>query len=371
MFHVIFGAPCLYVILRFLLPLSLPHWATLASALVLIAGSQFHFWNRLSSGSVFSPEFPRAMVMAFNVVFGLILFLALLQIVLDIGTLIGSALKGSWISVPNGVRYALALVAFGLSAVGVEQASRVPSVTEVVVAIADLPPEFEGYRILQLTDLHLSRLFQAPWAEKVVSRANGVEADLIAITGDFIDGSLEARRRDIEPLGRLAAQDGVWAIPGNHEYFFGLETWMQHFRSLGMRTLANQHAVVEKGGAKLVLAGVTDLSAPAYGLPGPDVAKALEGAPAGAPVVLLDHQPRMAALAAEVGVDLQLSGHTHGGMILGLHRLLEGPNGGFVSGLYRVKRMALYVGNGAGIWPGFALRLGKPSEMTVFTLRKT
>jgi predicted MPP superfamily phosphohydrolase len=160
-------------------------------------------------------------------------------------------------------------------------------------------------------------------------------------------------------------------IAGNHEYFFGYEAWMRYFVSLGMTPLVNSHAVITRQDATLVLAGVTDFSAPATGFARPDVGMALQGAPKNAPIILLDHQPRKARIAAAQGVSLQLSGHTHGGLIVGLDRLFALANEGFVSGLYDVDGMALYVNNGTALLPGLALRLGKPSELTRITLRRT
>lgn len=261
------------------------------------------------------------------------------------------------------------LVAVMLAAVAVFQAVRVPPLKDVTVSIPGLPAGFDGYTILHLSDLHISRLFPAAWVQAVVARANDLGTDLIVVTGDFIDGSLASRRTDVEPLRALTARDGVWAVPGNHEYFFDYEAWMRHLTGLGIRMLSNAHAVLRRDGGSLVVAGVTDRSAPATGHPGADLAAALAGRPAGAPIVLLDHQPANAARAAEHGVRLQLSGHTHGGMICGLDRLVARGNAGFVSGAYRVGGMLLYVSNGTGLWPGFALRLGRPSELTRITLR--
>jgi uncharacterized protein len=190
------------------------------------------------------------------------------------------------------------------------------------------------------------------------------------ITGDLIDGSLEMRRADVEPLRNLRAPDGVLVIPGNHEYFFNYRAWMSHYASLGMRVLENDHVVLERNGGKLVFAGVTDLSASRSPYPAPDLVAALKGAPPDAAVILLDHQPRAARQSATAGVALQLSGHTHGGMVIGLDRLTARANNGFVSGRYDVDGMTLYVNNGTGLWPGFALRLGIPSELTRFTLRR-
>lgn len=159
-------------------------------------------------------------------------------------------------------------------------------------------------------------------------------------------------------------------VAGNHEYFFDYRAWMDHYASLGMRVLENERVVLERDGCQLVVAGVTDLSATRSPYPAPDLAAALKGAPPGAAVILLDHQPGAARRAAAAGVALQLSGHTHGGMVYGLDRLTARANGGFVSGRYAIDGMTLYVNNGTGLWPGFALRLGRPSELTRITLRR-
>jgi uncharacterized protein len=291
-------------------------------------------------------------------------------LLLDVGTLIAMLIHGGGVSVPDGVRYGLGTVAALLAAVGVHQALRVPRLKDIEIGIRGLAPQFDGYTLLQLTDLHISRLFTAKWARAVVERANGLGANLIVVTGDLIDGSLAARRADVEPLRDLRATDGVYVIPGNHEYFFSYRAWMAHYAEMGMRVLENHHVVLERGSGELVLAGVTDLSASHTGHPARDLAAALNGAPKGVPIILLDHQPRAARQAAALGVALQLSGHTHGGMIIGLDRLAARANAGYVSGRYDVDGMTLYVNNGTALWPGFALRLGRPSELTRITLRR-
>ncbi|GAB6843896.1 hypothetical protein HNR00_002352 [Methylorubrum rhodinum] len=369
MFHLIFGLPCLYVVARVLWPLPLPFALKACIAVLLLVASQYHLWSRLSSGSVFSPEFPRALILLFNWAFGAIVLLAAMQVALDVVALAGRLAPGGGWAIPVGWRYAEAALAMLLSAVAVQQAVRVPPLKDVTVTIENLPPAFDGYTLLQLTDLHLSRLFPSDWAREVVARSNALGTDLIVVTGDLIDGSLAARRADVEPLRDLRASDGVWLIPGNHEYFFEYAAWMHHYAGLGLGVLANRHTVLRRGDEALVLAGVTDLSAAHSGQPAHDLDAALAGAPVGAPIVLLDHQPRDAARAAAKGVALQLSGHTHGGMIAGLDRLVARANGGYVSGAYAVGGMTLYVNNGTALWPGFALRLGPWSELTRITLR--
>lgn len=356
------------MIARTLWPLALPFWAKGGVALLLIAASQFHFWSRLSSGSVFAPEFPRAIVILFNWAFGAIVLLAAIQLLLDFALLTAQLVRRG-AALPDPARYGAMALAGALAAIGVANALRQPPVRDVTVTIAGLPSRFDGYRLLQLSDLHLSRLFPARWAAAMVARANAAGADVIVVTGDFIDGSVAMRRADVAPLATLHAPDGVYAVPGNHEYFFDYDGWMRHLAGLGIRLLPNAHAVLTRAGERLVLAGVTDASAAHSGHPAPDLAAALAGAPAGAPVVLLDHQPRGARAAAARGVALQLSGHTHGGMIVWLDRLVARGNDGFVSRRYQVGTMTLYVSNGTALWPGFALRLGRPSELTRITLR--
>jgi predicted MPP superfamily phosphohydrolase len=369
MFHLTFALPAVYVLARFVWPLPWAPGGKIALAIAVLVASQYHLWSRLSSGSVFSPEFPRALVLLFNWAFGAIVLLAVLQIALDVTALVARLVRGGG-AIPDSVRYTAATAAMLLSAVGVYQATRVPPLKDLEIGIPGLPPQFDGYRLLQLTDLHISRLFPKEWTQAVVERSNALGVDLIVVTGDLIDGSFGARRSDVEPLRNLRAKDGVWVIPGNHEYFFGYDEWMLQYASMGMQALANDHTVLTRDGGSLVLAGVTDLSAPRSFHPAPDLSAALEGAPSETPILLLDHQPRNAAQAAARGMALQLSGHTHGGMMPGLDRLVARANNGFVSGRYQVGGMTLYVNNGTALWPGFALRLGRSSELTRITLRR-
>lgn len=370
MFHIMFSLPGLYVIGRFIWPMPWSRQARIAAAVLVLLASQYHLYARLSSGSVFSPEFPRAVVMLFNWAFGAIVLIAVFQIIVDLGSLLTMLIRRRRLSIPAGLRYGLGTAALVLAAIGVNQAIRVPPVKDIEVAIRNLPPQFENYKILQLTDLHISRLFDGPWTRAVVTASNGLGVDLIVVTGDLIDGSISNRAQDIEALRDLRAPDGVFVIPGNHEYFFDNQAWMQHFVSLGMVPLANSHTLIKRDGAQFVLAGVTDVTAPKTGFPAPDLEQALKGAPTDTPIILLDHQPRNARQAAKQGVALQLSGHTHGGMILGIDRVIALANEGFVSGFYEVDGMQLYVNNGTALWPGFALRLGRPSELTRITLRR-
>ena len=360
----------LFLVLRFLVPLSLSPGITAVLGLVLLVASHQHILIRRFRGSAFSPELPRPLGMLANALLCTLLLLTVFQITLELTSVVGYLFRGSYPVPPLGLRYLIGLAAVSLSVLGVVQAVRVPPVKEIEVRLANLPPEFDGYRMIQLTDLHLSRLFPQRWSEQVVAKANAQKADLIVITGDLMDGTLEDRKSDVEPLGELKAKDGVFVITGNHEYYYGHEGWMNRYQELGMTRLSNSHAQISRGSSKIVLAGITDSTSQRFGLPEPDLQRALAGAPAGAPVILLDHKPGGAPAAAKAGVDLQLSGHTHGGMIKGMHWLVARFNNGFVSGFYDVDGMQLYVNNGTALWNGFALRIGVPSELTVITLRR-
>jgi len=369
MFHLIFSLPSWYVIARVIIPLSLPLTIKILLAVVVLLASQYLLVSRFTSGGIFSAEMPRIIIILFNWAYSTVLLLALLQMLMDVVMLLALLLRHPLELVP-AVRYLAVVLSMGLAAFGVQQAIRVPPVKEVTLVLPGLPAEFDGYQLLQLTDLHITRLFNAAWTAAMVERAMSLKADLIVVTGDVIDGSLAHRRLDVAPLRGLAAPDGVWAITGNHEYFFHQAIWTAHLASLGLQPLLNSHTVIQRGTAKLVIAGLPDASAPGRNATGPDLARALEQAPENAPVILLDHQPRNARQNAAQGVDVQLSGHTHGGLIIGLDRLFAKPNAGFVSGLYQVGGMQLYVNNGTALWPGMAVRLGRPSELTRITLRR-
>lgn len=370
MFHIVFAMPALYVIGRTVWPMPWALGVKLAMAILVLLASQYHLYSRWSSGSVFAAEMPRVAIIVFNWAFSAILLLLVFQLLFDLVGLARLLIRRSSMVSGAGPRYAMAAGAMALAAIGVHAAIRVPPLKDIEVEIANLPAQFESYTILQLTDLHISRLFPEEWTQAVVSQANSLQVDLVVVTGDLIDGTVADRSRDVAPLRGLRSPDGVLVIPGNHEYFFDPQAWMRQFALLGMTTLENSHTVITRQGARLVVAGVTDLSAAETGFPMPDLNKALGGAPDNAPIILLDHQPRNANAAATQGVALQLSGHTHGGLVVGLERIFALANGGYVSGRYDVQDMALYVNNGTALWPGLALRLGKPSELTRITLKR-
>lgn len=261
---------------------------------------------------------------------------------------------------------------FGLTllslAWGFRGARRTPAVTEVDVPIDGLPESLQGLKIAQISDLHISSTIQRPFVESVVGAVNALKPDLIAMTGDIVDGSVQALAPHFEALKALKAPLGRFYVTGNHEYYWEHEAWIRHFRESGFTALTNSHEVVERGGAKLVIAGVLDYWATRNGGATPsDPAAALQGAPEDAAArILLAHQPKSALAATTLGYDLQLSGHTHGGQFLPWTFAVKGFQP-FARGMYRVGRMWLYVNRGTGYW-GPPVRLGSPSEITLLRL---
>lgn len=372
MFHFITAIIALYVIWRFVRPLSVGRAGKIGLGVLLLLIAEHHLVTRTFFGSMASPEVPGQVLVVLGWAFASLILLALLLLIRDLLGIVVWALRGRTGRVLLGgsrLGIALGLISTGLSAVGVWQAIRVPDVKTMEIVLPRLPAELDGLRIVQLTDLHASRLLQAPWLQAVVDKTNALKPDLILITGDLVDGSPRARVEDVQPLKDLWARYGVFAIPGNHEYYVDYVHWLPAFEHLGLHMLLNEHVLITHNGRDLVLAGVTDKAAQPFKLPEPDIIKALKGAPVGDPVILLSHRPGGALVNAGQGVDLQLSGHTHGGQILGPHLIAKWANEGFVSGLYAVAGMQLYVSNGTGLWNGFPVRLGRPSEITEIVLR--
>ena len=254
---------------------------------------------------------------------------------------------------------------------GFGEARRVPRVRDVEVTLPNLAPAFDGYTIAQLTDVHIGPTIKGPWLADVVAATNAVGADAIVITGDLVDGDVEILRDDIAPLAGLDAPDGVLYVTGNHEYYSGAPQWVAHVQTLGVQPLVNDHVAVEHDGAHLIIAGICDHSAGQF-IRGhaPDCARAFDGAPDGARV-LLAHQPRSVSHARGHRVDLQLSGHTHGGQFWPWNYFvpLQQP---MVAGLARVidddHEVQVYTSRGTGYW-GPPLRLLAPSEISRITLR--
>ena len=264
--------------------------------------------------------------------------------------------------------FAVPLLAALATLAGFVNARRRARIRRVDVPITGLPPALHGFSIVQISDLHVGPTIKRDYMDRIVDAVNGLGADMIAVTGDLVDGSVRDLARDTEPLSRLSARHGAFFVTGNHEYYSGVHAWIAELRRLGLSVLMNEHVVLRHAGESVVVAGVTDYMAgyfdPAHRS---DPAVALSGAPGEARLrLLLAHQPRSALSAAPAGFDLQLSGHTHGGQFFPWNFVVRLFHP-YSAGLHREGTLWVYISRGTGYW-GPPKRLGAPSEITYLRL---
>ncbi|HSC65560.1 MAG TPA: metallophosphoesterase [Caldimonas sp.] len=304
---------------------------------------------------------------------GLFSSLFVLSALRDVALLLAASVAALWpgavvpASLVTPSARAVAIAAVCVTLWGFANARRVARVVRVDVPIAGLPAALDGFTIAQVSDVHVGPTIKRPYVEAIVAAVNRLDVDLVAVTGDLVDGSVHDLAEHVAPLAGLRARDGVFFVTGNHEYYSGAAAWVRELRRLGLTVLMNEHAVVRRGDARLVVAGVTDFSAAHFNpAEASDPAAALAGSPAGAVRVLLAHQPRSAAAGEAAGFHLQLSGHTHGGQFLPWNFLvrLQQP---FTAGLHRWRDMWVYTSRGTGYW-GPPKRFGAPSEITLLRL---
>lgn len=247
-------------------------------------------------------------------------------------------------------------------------AARVPQVVRVTVDVPGLHRDLDGYRLVQLSDVHIGETLDRRFSERLVAQVESLEADAVVITGDLVDGSVARLKDEVAPLGRLKSRAGTFFVTGNHEYYSGADAWMAELTDLGMTVLHNEHRVLKKGAGSLVLGGVPDVQGGRFAQTHqPDVDAAFAGAPAGVPRVLLAHQPLFARAAAKGQVSLMLSGHTHGGQIFPFMAFvkLQQP---VIAGFKVLSGVPTYTSRGTGYW-GPPFRVGTRGEITVVTLR--
>ncbi|MGY1753910.1 metallophosphoesterase [Blastococcus sp. SYSU D01042] len=260
-------------------------------------------------------------------------------------------------------------VALGTAGAGAWAAHSAPVVRRVPITLADLDPALDGLRIVTFSDGHLSATYGGRRFERLVEIVNAQRPDVVAIVGDLVDGDVDDLREDVAPLADLVSGQGVFFVTGNHEYFVDTTAWLRHLPTLGVEVLRNERVAIGRGGATFDLAGIDDRTAASSGVPGhgADLDAALDGRDDATPVVLLAHQPVMVEQARAAGVDLQLSGHTHGGQLWPFDYAvrLDQPA---VQGWSRHGGTQLYVTPGAGYW-GPPMRVGARPEVTVVELR--
>ncbi|MET9541150.1 metallophosphoesterase [Streptomyces sp. NPDC006553] len=257
---------------------------------------------------------------------------------------------------------AAAAAAVGTVGYGTYGVLRGPRVKRVTVPLAKIPRAAHGYRIAVVSDIHLGPILGRAHTQRIVDTINSTQPDLIAVVGDLVDGTVENLGSAAEPLARLRARHGSFFVTGNHEYFSGADAWVDHVRELGLRPLRNERVEVAAG---FDLAGVDDVAGESEGQ-GPDFGRALGDRDRARAAVLLAHQPIVVHDAVRHGVDLQLSGHTHGGQLWPGNYLAELANP-TVAGLERYGDTQLYVSRGAGAW-GPPVRVGAPSDITIVEL---
>ena len=347
-----------YEALSMILPLRVS-WPVKLLLLVPLLGGAFknQIFQRLGGGMFFAPDLPRWIMLGGSLLYNLLVVSLVLLLCKDTLWLLWKILPlhkcfpALAVHMPRRFPAAEAsafvlLLSLVLTCWGTWEAVRVPNVKHRDAVIAGLAPEFEGTKVAVLVDLHASALNRRPLFEAIVDRTMAEKPDLILMPGDFVDGRVQKRAHDLVPFSRLSAPLGVFL------------TWLE-----------NEHRVLARGAGKLIIAGVPDQQGGRFGLAAPDPQKALAGAPAGVPVILLAHRPEAAKENARAGVALQVSGHTHGGMMPGLNLLVARFNKGYVRGWYDVDGMKLFNSPGTSLWNGFPLRLFDPAEITIITLR--
>lgn len=360
----IIAAAFFYLGLRVIQPLriSSPVKAALLLAAVLLLGrvymarAIFLLWHC---------EIIRPVYIAWSILqLALILFIGL-HAVLSVLSSLYRRLRGLPASGTGRIRPRLSAALLALSlilaAFGCFSALRVPPVTPEEIVVPGLPAAWDGLTVAHLSDLHVGRTFPGTWLADVVDAVNAARPDLIVITGDLLDGSASHHLGELHPLHDLKAPLGVYACPGNHEYYSVPRHWPTIFSSLGVEILENEHVILRRNGEELILAGITDDLAEQTDLPRPDIRQALQGTSPSLPLLLLSHRPahvRELRALDRPGATLQLSGHTHGGQLLGLNLLVKYLNKGYLSGPYALGDVRLYVSPGTALSASHPFRLG-------------
>ena len=356
---------------RVIWPLKVKWYAKALLALPLAAGAFKFQWFLLLGGHFFAPDLPDGVILGGAWLHGIFYFLVGFWLICEVVRLFFRKKEQSfW----NRVNLGLCIVAGILSALALAGGAAEPRLTRYTVELKNLPPAAEGMTIVFLTDLHVDHTVKPEKIARLVKDVNALKPDLIALGGDLMDGSPDRCGKALAELDELEAPLGVFGVPGNHEYYSGLEPWIAFFRRSRVRLLFNESVRLPNG---VYLAGTGDKAAEHFfddprsrSAYGKNVPKTLAGIPGGSCTVLLAHRPTVAEESAGKGVELQISGHTHGGMVLGLDLLVALFNGGWVSGRYGEQGMTLLVSNGTWLWRGFPLRLGRPGEILLVTLKR-
>ena len=354
MFHIITCILPLYLICRIILPLKIGILPKIFLCLIIsIIGLKIQIFHAIFGN--WMPDLPRYVIAITGALHGTLVILAILYILKDISLI----LYRPSISKENLALY-LTIISILLSSYGTYQALKVPDIKSIHISSQSLPDNIKQLKIIHLSDLHISSAFTQEWVQKVVDNTNQCNPDLIFITGDIADGDPDKLQKDLSPLKELKSTFGVYACTGNHEYYWGYKRWMNAINNLGITVLENQNVVIKKNGTNIVVAGITDDTAKNFNLPEPDIQKAFFNAPSDAYKILLAHRP--ASFDENIQyTHLQLSGHTHGGQIWGLDKLVALFNKNYLRGLYSIEKSILNISSGCALWAGFPIRIFVPS----------
>lgn len=364
-----------YFWLRLVSQAALPApWRQLATAVIVLLGLSLP--TVMVVGRLFAPEQVRWFAVVAYLWMGLLLFVLLTLGVGDIVRWLLLRLGPAELQLHDPARrMALSrlvgggavVISLGLGALAWQRATRPLTVKRVEIPMQGLPPALDGFSIVQLTDIHIGPTLGREFIEEIVEKTNALKPDFVAITGDLVDGSVANLQDKIAPLADLHSRFGTFFVTGNHEYYSGVNDWIEFLSHHRVRTLHNERVVLERDGGQICVAGIDDPTGRGVPGHGPNLKKTLATHPDYIPVVLLAHQPKAVMEAANFNVKLQLSGHTHGGQIWPWRYLvyLQQP---YLEGLHNHEGTQLYVSTGTGYW-GPPMRLGTSAEITQIILR--
>ena len=366
-----------FVALFSVLPLRIKYYWRFLPLLLVYAVAFKGQLQKLAGGPIFfAPDLPSWLIRGNSALYAWLFFFAfLLFLSLPVRILFclirwkGCISKENWQeSRPgyNRVNLLLLGIAFCLTAYSLIKGNTVPEIKVLTAAVKNLPSGAQGMKIVFLTDLHIDKVTTPERIRAIVEKSNALVPDLILLGGDLVDGKIKDSAAAVQELRNLKGRYGVYAVPGNHEYYSGYDRWKKFLEQQKIIFLENETERLPNG---LYLSGVTDLAAKKYKKALPDLEKVRRDLPENAPAILLSHRPEGMEKVSD-RYSLFLSGHTHGGMILGLDLLVGLLNNGYYAGEYDINGMTLYISAGTAIWQGFPARLGHPAEITLVILRR-
>lgn len=362
-----------YVFIRVVYPIT-RGWIRILLLLLLVCATAFPPFVQFFGGGISSPTLNREAMIFGDSLFVMLVTAGIVFGVRDFVNVLSLAFCRKDFARMKRLTALLSVFVVIYSGYGVTNALKEPVIVDVVAQSSDLPDSFDGFTIVQISDVHVANVFGKERVETIVGKANGCRPDLIVLTGDLVDGKVSVRQNALLPLARLNARHGVYGVEGNHEYYVDYDGWKRFYESLGIRFLYNESVEIDNARDTISLVGVSDWTSKRFHLPNPDVKRAVSRADSTFKVALV-HQPKYAQSYAEEGVNLLLCGHTHGGQSPFWSLVVALFNNRFVKGRYDLTSrdghpMILYVNSGTGLWTGFLMRVSTQNEITRITLKK-